>query len=951
MNLLPTGTVTFLFTDIEGSTSLAREHPAAWEIARARHHAILREAIETNHGYIFQIIGDAFCATFHTAIYGLNAAIEAQRQLQLEDWGETPIKVRMGLHTGSSELHSTEYRGYLTMAKVQRIMSVAYGGQVLLSNASAELLHNDLPAGIMLRDMKEHHLRGLPNPERLWQVVAPDLQRDFPPLQSLKEIPNNLPVQLTSFIGREKEVEQVKKRLEKYRLVTLTGSGGIGKTRLSIQAASELLDEYPNGVWLVELAPVTDPTLVTQTVCTTLDITPLGKTAALDVLTDYLHSKKILLVIDNCEHLIDACAQLSETLLHACHSLRILASSREALGIEGESAYRVPSLSLAEANSGIKIIEQSEAVQLFLERTKTILPGYALTEMNAPAIAQICQRLDGIALAVELAASRVKLLKVEQIKERLDDAFRLLTGGARTALPRQQTLRGTIDWSYNLLSEEERSVLRWLSVFVGGWTLAVAEYVCDHENMLDLLTHLVDKSLVVVDREHINEPRYYLLETIRQYAREKLAESGEGEQVRARHLDYFLKLAESAEPELYGAGQIEWMQKLEDEHENMRAALEWSLQANMIKGQQLAAALWWSWELNGHLSEVYEWLEKMLAVNLEEKTLVRAKLLSAAGWVASMLGFGEQLAPRFCEASIVLCRELGNEQSAALPLATLAYWAFDRANYDQAVALTEESRELFRKAGNKWGVRHSFLQLGNIARAQENLEQAQKFYEESLKLAKEIGDQEGFGVVLLAIGSLAEKQGDYKRAMESYEEALRIEKLVKSKIAISWALSYLGLICIRRREYEKAEALLEESIEIWQKMGKQADIAYSLQALGIIACYQENYPKARALYAESMQLLLPLEDKIDIAECVISLARFLAAQGSLETFACLLGAAEAAVPNIKKRTFLLFNTETEKYVTSARAALGEEAYTAAYEAGRQMSLDEGVAYAQKELGQ
>jgi predicted ATPase len=916
----------------------------------ARHHEILRQCIQAQNGYVFQIIGDAFCAAFHKTSDALNAAVEAQRRLQHENWENVPIKVRMGIHTGEAERQGKDYRGYLTMAKVQRVMSVARGGQVLLSNTSAELLHNKLPKGITLRDLKEHWLKGLPNPERLWQMVAPDLQQDFPPLQSLKERPNNLPVQLTSFIGREQEVGEVKKRLEKNHLITLTGSGGIGKTRLSIQVASELLDEYPHGVWMVELAPVTDPALVVRTVCAALDVTPQGNMPALNVLTEYLTSKKILLVVDNCEHLIESCAQLFNSLLHACPDLRMIASSREALGIDGENTYRVPSLSLTDPNSNLENIGQSEAVQLFVERANTILPGYTLTETNASNIAEICQRLDGIALAIELAASRVKLLKVEQIKARLEDAFRLLTGGSRTALPRQQTLRGAIDWSYNLLSEEERMVLRYLSVFVGGWTLESAEFVCESADMLDLLTRLVDKSLVAVDRDHISEPRYYFLETIRQYVREKLVESGEGEQIRARHLDYFLKLAQRAEPELYGAGQIEWSQKLEDEHENLRAALGWSLQVDITKGQQLTAALCESWVLNGHLSEGYEWLNKMLAVNPEEKTLVRAKLLSGAGWLANWLRSEQQIVERFCVASIHLFRQLGDEPSAAFPIATLAHIARDRSDYDQAVALLEESRELFRKAGNKWGVRHVLLNLGITAQAQDNFEQAQKHYEESMLLAKEIGDQEGFGVALLAMGILAGILGNDEGAMELYEEALQIEKTVRSKIIISLILRDMGMIYIRRGEYEKAKTTLEDGIEICRKMGAQAYLAYLLQSLGLIACYQENYRKARALYAESLQLLLPLGDKVDIAECIISIGRLAGARGSYEQFTRSLAAAEAAAPDIDKRTFRLFRIETEKFITRARAALGEESYNAAYELGKQMSLDEAVVHAFKELG-
>ncbi len=429
MTNFPSGTVSFLFTDIEGSTKLAQEQPDSWEALRARHHAILQSVMDACNGYVFQIIGDAFCVAFHTAKDGLNAAIESQQKLQTETWEGTPLKVRMGIHTGSAERNGNDYRGYLTMAKVQRVMSVAYGGQILLSNASAGLLRGELSGGITLRDMKEHRLKGLPDLEHLWQVVVPDLPQDFPPLQSLRETPNNLPVQLTTFIGREKEVEQIKKRLEKNRLVTLTGSGGIGKTRLSIQVASELLDDYPNGVWLVELAPITDPALVTRTVCAALDVTPQGNTSALNVLTEYLKSKKILLVVDNCEHLIDSCAQLCDSLLHACPDLRMIASSREALGIDGENAYRVPSLSLPGPNDGLHAIQESEAVKLFTERATATLPNFELSQSNTPVVAQICQRLDGIALAIELAASRVKLLNLEQIASRLDDAFRLLTGG------------------------------------------------------------------------------------------------------------------------------------------------------------------------------------------------------------------------------------------------------------------------------------------------------------------------------------------------------------------------------------------------------------------------------------------------------------------------------------------------------------------------------------------
>ena len=947
MNSLPSGTVTFLFTDIEGSTRLAQEHPDQWEALRARHHAILHSACENHRGFVFQIIGDAFCVAFHTAKDGLAAAVKAQQKLQTESGEELPIKVRMGLHTGSAELHGTDYRGYLTLAKVQRVMSIAYGGQVLLSNTSAELLHNELQTGTTLRDMKEHRLKGLPEAEHLWQVVAPDLQQDFPPLQSLKEIPNNLPAQLTTFIGREKEVEQIKKRLEKNRLVTLTGSGGVGKTRLSIQVASELLDDYPHGAWLVELAPITDPALVTRTVCTALDVTPQGNMPALNVLTEYLKSKKILLVVDNCEHLIDACAELCDSLLHACPHLRMIASSREALDIDGENAYRVPSLSLTNPNSRLENIQQSEAVQLFIERANTILPGYTLTEANASNIAEICQRLDGIALAIELAASRLKLLKVEQIKARLEDAFRLLTGGSRTALPRQQTLRGTIDWSYNLLSEEERRVLRCLSVFVGGWTLEAAESVCGNADTLDLLTYLVDKSLVSVDREHSNGPRYYLLETIRQYAREKLAESGEAEQIRARHLDYFLIWTQQEAHHIYGHGQVEWLRKLEDEHENLIAALEWSLHGNVNDGQQLVASLWWSWHESGHDSEALHWLERMLAAAPAEESLVIAKLLSGTGWLTEKLEDKEKAN----EKSVAMFRRLGDEAGAAFPLCSLGVCAYWRSHYEKTIQIVEESLDLFRSSGNIWGVRHAIGILGYTAEARGNFKLAGQYYEKSLAISKEIGDQDGIAWTLYLMGILAETQENDEQAMKLYREALEVGRVAKTKPVTSWILDRMAAILLRRGEYEQSQLMFEESLEIQQKRGNRTQIAYRLGALGWCARLQGNYLKARSYYAAGLQLMKQSGDNDDIASQLVEIGILLGVQGHPEKFVRLLGSVDRLLPNAA-RTFIPFSRiEIEQYSETARTMLSEEFYASVYGTGSQMSLEQAVAYAFKELNQ
>ncbi len=565
----PTGTVTFLFTDIEGSTTLAQAQPETWPAMRARHHAILHSEAAAHAGHVFQIIGDAFCVAFATPASALDAAIDAQHVLVHEPWADARLRVRMGIHTGAAEWRVGNYEGYLTLARAKRIMSVAYGGQVLLSNATAELLRDQLPDGIRLRDVGEHRLKGLTNPERLWQLVAPDLPHDFPPLASLNTIANNLPIQVTSFVGREQERADLKRLLTTTRLLTLTGSGGTGKTRLALQVAADVLERFKDGVWFVELAPLSDPALVPTGVASVLGVREEQGRPLMLTLLDWLRDKQLLLMLDNCEHLLDACARFADAVLHGCRAAQLLATSREAFGIAGEVPVRVPSLATPAPHASISLeaLRQYDAVRLFMERAQIVRPDYTLTNQNAPALAQICQRLDGIPLAIELAASRLKVLSLDDINRRLDDRFRLLTGGSRTALPRQQTLRALIDWSDGLLSEPERALLRRLSVFAGGWTLDAAEAVCASDgiesfDVLDLLTHLVDKSLVVMD-ERDGETRYRMLETIRQYAREKLLESGEGERVRNRHTDFCLRLAATAKPELRGPNQKTWLERLD----------------------------------------------------------------------------------------------------------------------------------------------------------------------------------------------------------------------------------------------------------------------------------------------------------------------------------------------------------------------------------------------------
>ena len=920
MSPLPSGTVTFLFTDIEGSTKLAQQYPDAMPTLLARHHEILKQVIRAQKGYIFQNEGDSLAVAFHSALDALNAAANAQQLLQSEAWTPAPIKVRMGLHTGTAQLNElsapTIYTGYTALATTARIMSAGHGGQVLLSGATYALVHNALPANAELMDLGEKRLKDLLQPEHLYQLNTTGLPTSFPALKTLDVSLTNLPTQLSTFIGREKEVEQIKKRLEKNRLVTLTGSGGVGKTRLSIQVASELLDSYSNGVWISELAAITDPALIAKTLCAALGVELHGNMPPEDILTSYLHSKRLLLVVDNCEHLIEACAQLCEALLHACPNLRIIASSREALGIDGENAYRVPSLSLPNLKDGLSTIEQSEAVKLFVERATATLPQFKITEANASAVAQICQRLDGIALAIELAASRVKLLKVEQISARLNDVFRLLTGGSRTALPRQQTLRALIDWSYNLLSAEEQTTLRRLSIFMGGWTLEAAEYVCDNPNMLDLSTHLVDKSLVSVDLEHGDEPRYYLLETIRQYAREKLAEQGESESIRNRHMEYFCGLVERVEPRLRGPDQVALLEDLETDLDNLRAALEWALDHHDLIGLRLAAGLKWFWHLHHHWAEGIEWLDKLL--DAEEKahfllsdstsdTFCKVKALVVSGHLTGVVGDLQKALARIT-ASLALCEKMDGTDWIPLKAAGYMYlgiWALVSGDINQAKILAEKSLDLSRSINDKFGIAEAQSDLLiMIAFRLGKFETARVLFESTLAIRKELGDLDGIAAALNDGGLVALAESDYKRAQKLFRDNIEASRGIYSW---GFALGGLGMAYLFDGETELAHECFLQAAKFAQEKWNPMVKASSVYWLAMYSFEQKQFRK------------------------------FILLNSFLENEKTLLIYLYFLPPNVVE----VF----QRNVLTARTKLNEETLSGAEAEGKAMTLDQALAYA------
>ncbi|HET9909356.1 MAG TPA: tetratricopeptide repeat protein, partial [Anaerolineales bacterium] len=779
--------------------------------------------------------------------------------------------------------------------RVARLLSAAYGGQVLLTQPVYDLVRDDLPFDIDLRDLGEHRLKDLVRPEHIYQLTAPGLQSDFPPLKTLDSFPHNLPLQVTSFIGREKEMAEVKRLLWDGRLVTLTGPGGTGKTRLSLQIAADFLELYPDGAWLIELAPLADPALLPQTVANVMGIRESSGHPVMSLLTEHLRAKELLLILDNCEHLVEACAHLVDTLLKACPDVLILASSREALGIAGEASFRVPSLSTPDARHlpPFETLTQYEAVQLFIERAEMAMPGFTVTKENASAIAQICYRLDGIPLAIELAAARIQVLRVEQIASRLDNRFRLLTGGSRTALPRHQTLRALIDWSYELLSTSERALLGRLSVFAGEWTLEAAEAICigegiEADEIMDFLIQLVNKSLVNSDRAHTAEARYHLLETIRQYARDKLLEAGGGERIRDQHLDFFLKMSERAEPDLRGPDQVKLLNMLEDELDNMRAALEWSLERDIEKGLRLASSLMWLWHLRGHASEGIEWLDRMLTspIGEDDKTpglQTRAKALLMLGLLRMFLSNpGAALQP--LQESQKLYEELGadGKQGKAYAIWGLGTTASYKGNNDKAKALTEESLALFRELGDKFGITECLNTLGDIALTQGDYEQAKLLWQESLVLKRERGDKDGIAFSLAQLGNIAFLEGEFERATPLYEEAATLFRQVGNKFFASAAFYSLGETAWAQGNYAHAAKKYEEALKLGKGVDEERAVAFVLYDLGAMARSQGNYDQAVKMLEEAVTLFKEIGNKWGISTAYYGIGEVAWARGQYD---------------------------------------------------------------------
>jgi predicted ATPase/class 3 adenylate cyclase len=848
---------TYFFTDVEGSTRLWERDTERMREALARHDAITRAAVEGNRGVVVKTSGDGVHAAFEDPLDAIRAAMKLQRMLaDPVATNGVVLRVRCGIHVGVSERRENDYFGP-AVNRAARIMSVAHGGQVLLSEAAATLVRDRLPIGVSLRDLGAVRLRDLSKVEYVYQVSHSELRETFPALRSLEATPNNLPLQVTSFIGREREIADARKALGTARLLTLHGAGGIGKTRLSLQVAADVLEDYPDGVWLVELAPLTDERLVPQAVASVMGVKEEAGHHVTEALITHVADRRLLIVLDNCEHVVHACAALAEQLLGSGTHLRILASSREPLRISGEVSFPVPALAVPAMQDpiAVEVLLQYQAVQLFIDRAIVVRPTFALTADNAPAVADICQRLDGIPLAIELAAARARALSVETIAARLNDRFRLLTGGVRTALPRQQTLRALIDWSYDLLSDKERILLRRLAVFAGGWTLEAAEAVGVGEEVrepevMDLLADLVDKSLVMVEPER---GRYRLLETVRQYAEERLAQSAEGSETRSRHVAFYLAFAEKVAPQLLGPEQADGLLCLDLERENILAAHGWCLRnAGCVEQDyRLVHAIKHYWFRQGLLNLGYRvTVEAVANFDVKAASVVRCKALWAAGQICSFIGRYDE-AQTFLQESLSIARTVDDSRVIGGILNTLGLMSFGQGECAAARMFCEEALEIAEKSRNKRQITTASNALAQLHRLAGEIELAEPLYERSVALARELGDREFTAIGLLNLAMVAIARCSDDRAGALLREILAIVADTASRRVAQSALDVsVGLACLRL-EWERAARYWGAAETLTDAIGVRRDPADEVFVQPMIAATREALGLSRFSAAEA----------------------------------------------------------------------------------------------------
>ena len=941
----PSRTVTFLFTDIEGSTRRWEREPAAMAAALARHDALLRAAIDAHHGAVFKTVGDAVCAVFPDAVDALGAALAGQRVLAAEIWpGSGPLQVRMALHSGVPEERDADYFGP-PLNRVARLLAAGYGGQILLSRATEQLVRDRLPPEGALDDLGEHRLKDLSAPERIFQVVVPDLPSSFPPPRTPEGRLHHLPIPPTALIGRAGEIETATRLLRERdgRLVTLTGPGGAGKTRLSLHLASMFKDEMDQ-VAFVSLAAVVDPDLVLPAVAAAVGVREESGQALRQTLYDELRSRRCLLVLDNFEQIVTAAPVVAD-LLASCPGLKILVTTRIRLHLRGEQELPVPPLAVPNPArlpdpEGLLTFD---AVRLFVERARAVRPDFELTGENAAAVVEICARLDGLPLAIELAAARIGLLPPRAMAVRLGKRLDLLAGGHRDLPDRQRTMRAAIAWSRDLLTPDEQVAFARLAVFAGGFSLEAAEAVAADDSgmvgdsdMLDVTGSLLEQSLI--RSAHLpgdDETRLTMLETIRAFGLECLP-TDEVATVRDRHAVYFLALAEEAEPFLEGPRQAEWFDRLEIDHDNLRAALGWVRDGGDREcSLRFGAALWRFWWLRGHLTEGRTQLDAILAISRASATPARATALNGAGVLAEGQGDWERAAALHAE-SLAISRGLGDVRGISWALNNLGVIALNQGDHQRARDLLEENLAMAREAADQPGIGMALTDLGRVAHLEGDLTRATELYTASLAIFRELRSDSHIARSLNNLGDIALLQGDRERARALLTESLARHRAVGDRQGVAGTLTNLGEVSRRDGDVAHAASCFEESRLLAEETGDRLGAAIALENLGDLSRAGGDHAAAHDHYRAALVRYHTVGDWLGMATSLTGLAAAAAELGGAATAARLLGAAGS----IRAAHALPEPEGGDQVETLARDTLGADQFAASRAAGAAVSVDQ-----------